>query len=273
MGGAFGRYFPQSQDYATIGELYHAIELALTSLVEELGEQSVFGGDVASQVGAETVQLPGLTSIANLKDALQAIDLIVSQGEGGRAHNENSHYAQLLGIRREYEDLLARDAGFVPARPVATNPVMRRPPVPDQLVHVDLPEAAQLLEVANAAYTVMLCCMNQAYGRPHNADPAEKRELLDAAIGIMGVVGALGTALSRLPASSTVPGVCAGLNFEAPRAMRPLLHGPKEWRILSYAVHRIADGVAGLTTVANAQALAKRLAAVSGTLAVRGATE
>ena len=45
------------------------------------------------------------------------------------------------------------------------------------------------------------------------------------------------------------------------------------WRILSFAVHRIADGVAGLTTVANAQALAKRLAAVSGTLAVRGAAE
>jgi hypothetical protein len=126
---------------------------------------------------------------------------------------------------------------------------MRMPPVPEGKVCIDEPRTATSLDGANAAYTLMLTCLVQAYGRPPGSDPAEKAALLDAAIRVMGVVAALGTELTRLPASPAVPGVHAGLTFEAPRALRPLLSGPSEWRILTYGLRKLAERIAKLPDI------------------------
>lgn len=269
-GGGFGRFFPHGEDYATIGELYREVERGTTMLARTVGEAALFCGDREAQVGPDVASLPGLITVGNLAEAKQAIDTIIRQGEGAPGYSENSHFARLVGIRREYEAILAADAGFAPSRPVARNPVMRRPPAADGKVHIDDPRAAAILDGGNAAYTLMLCCLVQAYGRPPGSDPTEKAALLDAAIGVMDVVAALGTALTRLPASAAVPGVRAGLTFEAPRALRPLLSGPSEWRILSYALEKLAEGIAKLPDMADAAGLAGRLTALASTLAARG---
>ena len=270
VGGA-GRFFPHGEDYATIGELYHELARGFTVLAEDLGEATLFCGDRNAQVGPDIASLNGLITVGSLAEASQAIETIVTQGEGAQGDSENSHFARLVAIKRDYEALLSADPHFAPARPVASNPVMRRPVVQGSLVHIDDPQAAAILDGANAAYTLMLTCLVQAYGRPPGSDPAEKSVLVDSAIGVMGVVAALGTTLTRLPASPSLPSVNAGLTFEAPRALRPLLSGPSEWMILSYALHKLAEGIAKLPNVPEAAGLATRLSALSQTLRRSGA--
>lgn len=264
---AAGRFFPAGSDYATIGGLYHDLTAGLTKLAGRLGERALFSGHPAQQVGPETVQLPGLIAIGSLADAAQAVDNIVRQGEGAPGDDEHSHYRRLLAIRSEYKAFLAKDPSFTPSRPVARNPVMRRPPDPAGLVYIDHPEASAALDAANATYNLMLLCLTQAYGRPDGSDPSEKKKLVNAAIGLMDGVTRLGTALTYLPASAAHPGVNAGLTFTAPRGLPPLLSGPSEWKILSYGIRGVASGVADLKGVPDAAGIAKGLAAVGESLA------
>jgi len=264
---AAGRFFPAGSDYETIGGLYRDLAAALTKLAARFGERTLFSGDPALQVGPETVQLPGLLTIKCLADAAQAVDNIVTQGEGAPGDDGHSHYRRLLAIRTEYRAILAKDPAFTPSRPVARNPVMRRPPNPIGLVYIDHPEAAGALDAANAAYDLMLFCLTQAYGRTPDSDPSEKAKLVSAAIGLMEGVSALATALTYLPASAAHPGVNAGLTFTAPRGLPPLLNGPSEWKILSLGVQGVAKGVADLKGIPDAAGIAKGLAAVGASLA------
>jgi hypothetical protein len=264
---AAGRFFPAGSDYETIGSLYRDLAAALTKLANKIGERTLFGGDPALQVGPETVQPPGLLTIGSLADAAQAVDNIVRQGEGAPGHDEHSHYGRLLAVRAEYQAILAKDPAFVPSRPVARNPVMRRPPDPAGLVYIDHPEAAAALDAANAAYVLMLLCLTQAYGRPRGSDPSEKTKLVNAAIGLMDGVSRLGTALTYLPASAAHPGVNAGLTFSAPRGLPPLMSGPSEWNILSYGIRGVAAGVADLKSIPDAAGISNGLAAIAASLA------
>jgi hypothetical protein len=270
-GSASGRFFPAGQDYATIGELYIEIEAAIARLSKAYGEAKLFSGPREAQLGPDTVSLPGLLTIGSLADATQAMKHIVEQGEGASEHDDHSHFARFVAIRQEYDAILAVDPAFRPSRPMARNPVMRRPPDPAGKVYVDAPEAAAILDAGNAAYALMLFCLAQAYARPAGHDPAEKRDLVDAAIGLMGVASRLGAALSRFPASLASPRIHAGLNFNAPRGIPALLPGRTEWLILSGGVARLSKGVAQLGNVSEAQSIASGLAAVAATLARRSA--
>lgn len=268
---AAGRFFPAGSDYETIGGLYRDLAAALTKLAGKFGERLLFRGDPALQVGPETVSLPGLITIGSLVEAAQAVDNIVRQGEGAPGHDEQSHYGRLVAIRDEYDVILAKDPAFAPSRPVARDPVMRRPPEPTGLVYVDHPEAAAALDAGNAAYDLMLLCLGQAYARPRGSLPTEKTALVNAAIGLMDAVAKLGTALTHLPASTAHPGVNAGLTFSAPRGLPPLLAGSSEWKILSYGIDGLACGVAELQGVPDAAEIADQLAKVASSLREYGA--
>jgi hypothetical protein len=260
---AAGRFFPAGSDYATIGGLYRDLAAALAKLAGRLGERALFSGAPDLQVGPETVSLPGLLTIGSLADAAQAVDNVVRQGEGAPGHDEHSHYGRFVAMRDEYQAILAKDPNFTPSRPTARNPVMRRPPEPAGFVYVDHPEAAAALDAANAAYNLMLLCLAQAYARPRGSDPSEKTMLLNAAIGLMHGVMKLGVALTYLPVSAEHPGVNAGLTFSAPRALPPLIHNLSEWKILSYGILGVAQGVADLKAVPDAAGIAKGLAAIA----------
>lgn len=265
-GSASGRFFPAGQDYATIGELYEEIAAAITRLSIAYGETMLFSGPREAQLGPDTVSLPGLLTIGNLADATQAMKRIVEQGEGASQHDEHSHFARLVGIRQEYDAILAVDPAFRPSRPIARSPVMRRPADPVGKVYVDAPDAAAIIDAGNAAYALMLLCLSQSYARPAGHDPGEKRVLVDAAIDLMGAASRLGVALSRFPANLAMPGIQAGLNFNAPRGVPALLPGRLEWVILSGGVARLSKGVARLRNVPEAQSIASNLDAVAAKL-------
>jgi len=267
-GSASGRFFPAGQDYATIGELYLEIEAAIAKLANTYGETMLFSGSRDAQLGPDTVSLPGLLTIGSLADATQALKHIVEQGEGASEHDDHSHFARFVAIRQEYDAILAVDPAFRPSRPIARNPVMRRPADPAGKVYVDAPDAAAIIDAGNAAYALMLLCLSQSYARPAGHDPSEKRDLVDAAIDLMGAASRLGTALSRFPASLALPGINAGLNFNAPRGVPALLPGRLEWLILSGGVTRLSKGVAQLSNVPEAQSIASSLAAVATKLSV-----
>jgi hypothetical protein len=156
-----GRFFPAGSDYETIGELYHALAHGLAKLVGK--HKGAFAIDPAAQVGPEIVALPGLITIRSLNDAAQAVENIVRQGEGSPGYNEHSHYGRLIAIRGEYDATVAKDPLFAPSRPIARNPVMRRPPGPSGVVYIDHPDAAPVLDAANAAYNFMLLCLAQVW--------------------------------------------------------------------------------------------------------------
>ncbi len=261
-----GRLMPSSHDYDTVGALYHAIRSGLERLVREHGEEVVFIGEPERQLGPELANLPGLTRVRCLKTAVAALDGIVTQGEGAPGHSETSHYQTFLDIEREYAELVQARAEFVPARHAAHNPVMRAPPTPEDKVWVELRPAADLLDLANAAYTHMLRMLLQAYAETRGA--GHQRALVDAAIDLMFVVTPVASALTRLPASSAHPGCSAGMSFATVRGYSALPAGPAADRVLLERFDEIVAAAARLSPeLPGRDAVATSIAEVAARLA------
>ena len=220
-----GRLMPSAQDYATVGHLYRGVRNAISALCDAKGEAAMFVGDPALQVGPELASLPGLLKITDKASALQALDVIVEQGEGSPADTEHSHYRRFIAIRDSYERSLAQNPGFDPSRPVAPNPVMRKPPAPEGKTFIDEPAAALALDFANALYGAMLRALVQGFAEH---EPTRKRAFLDTAIDGMFAIGPVAQYLTRLPASPRAPGLNAGMTFAMLRDVAPMPEGPPQ---------------------------------------------
>jgi hypothetical protein len=244
---AYDGLMPSVQDYATVGRLYEALRLNLTEQAARIGESKLFVGPIAGQIGTDAIQLDGVATIDSLQSALRAIGTIVEQGEGSSADSEDSHYQRFLSIQAEYAELLAANPRFEPAWPVAQNPVMRRPPEPQDKVFVDDPIAARALDFANAVYGLLLRFLVQAFGR------YDRREaqgcFLDAAIDLMHVLAHAASILVTLPASADHPGVKAGMTFTMLRSVEPLFAGPAERQLTMERLAELADGARRLTSI------------------------
>jgi hypothetical protein len=219
---------PSAQDYRTIGHLYEALRTNLIHLTERLGEEALFIGGAAAQLGRNVADLEGVNSITGLDAALRAIDVIVEQGEGSPRDRDDSHYRRFVEIKQELATLSAADAQFAPAWPVADNPVLRRPPEPEDKVFIDAREAVVLLDFACAAYGLLLRLLVQCFGRELTDVLARQKRLFGAAIELMHVVGAASEALARVPASADAPGLNAGMSFTMLRGVEPLLSRSEE---------------------------------------------
>jgi hypothetical protein len=219
---------PSAQDYRTIGHLYEALRTNLIHLTERLGEKALFIGAPEAQLGRTVADLEGVDTITGLDAALRAIDVIVEQGEGSPRDRDDSHYRRFVEIGQELETLRAADPHFAPAWPVADNPVLRRPPEPEDKIFIDAREAAVLLDFACAAYGLLLRALVQCFGREPADAVARQKRLFGAAIELMHVVGAASEALARLPASAGAPGVNAGMSFTMLRGVEPLLRHAEE---------------------------------------------
>ena len=254
-----GRLVPTAQDYATVGHLYRGIRVGLGSLEKELGEAKMFVGDERLQVGPELFPMLGFAKVRSLREAESAIDTIVLQGEGStRRDGDDSHYAHFLAIKREYDALLAANPAFVPARSVARNPVMRRPPEPAGKTWISAEPAATLLDLSNAAYALMLRSLGALFS-PVALDEDVRLALSDLTQLSMRVLGPLGEQLTTLPASDDAPGITAGLTFTMSRS----LHAPPDaraLRVVAEAARAVARGLrAELPRISTATAAARAL--------------
>lgn len=249
---------PSAQDYNTIGHLYEAIRRNLRSLADTLGEEQLFLGGASAQVGSPVVELEGISPIRTLADALDTVDVIVEQGEGSPADRDASHYRTFLAVRSELDQLTAARSGFVPAWPVADNPVLRLPPEPEDKVFVSSPEAARLLDFGCAAYGLLLRLLVQSFGRRGDRAVSEQGTLMEVAFALMHVVGTASTKLARLAADLDRPDVNAGMSFTMLRGVEPLLAGRVEWQLLGEQLLSLARADVGAELTAPLRALSDK---------------
>src|SRR5262245_12873115 len=158
------RLTPMGLDYSTVGAFYAALGDGLRGLVARVGEAGAFCGDRSLQLSRQEIDLGGVHPVVCAKTALAAFDAIVLQGEGAPRDSMHSHFAKFVAVRSEYHALKARNPAFVPAFPAATNPVLRRPPRPEGRVWIENEQAATTVDLANAAYGLMLRLLAYAYG-------------------------------------------------------------------------------------------------------------
>jgi hypothetical protein len=241
-GQAVRGLMPSAQDYTTIGHLYEAIRVNLISLAGRVGEAELFLGDVGRQVGPGVVDFQGVTAISSLESACTAIDLIIEQGEGSPKEQKESHYRSFLAIRDDLEELAGKNPSFAPAWPVADNPVLRLPPSPEDKVFVDHPDAAALLDFTCSVYGLLLRLLVQSFGRTGSEPAREQKTLISAAITLMHTLAGASDQLTRLPASSSKPGVNAGMSFTMLRGVEPLLDGRVEEQLIREQMRDLAEG-------------------------------
>jgi len=259
------RLTPMGIDYDTVGEFYASLGRGLRSLVARLGEQAAFCGEPALQLSTNEVDLPGARRVICLKTALAAFDAIVLQGEGATESSADSHFERFCAIRREYQALKAANPAFEPSHPAATNPVLRRPPRPEGRVWIEAEPSIAVVDLANAAYGLMLRLLAYAYGVP--APHADKALAVDLAISLMQAVTPLGERAARLPAGPSNPHCNAGMSFTTLRDAAPLPLGNGARRFFVERLEELA-GAAAAMTPAEEPRLA-RSARLLGALALR----
>lgn len=204
-----------ADDYATVGELYESIERSFARMIEQFGAPAVFLGPESAQLTTKNFRLPGLCTIASLADVHAAVELIRHQGEGSACDTGESHYARFCAIRSEWQALKAARQGFVPGRAVARNPVMRSPMAVDRLQVLAEP-ASQLLDVANAAYGLML--RQLALMSDEALCPPDMRQRVgDQSLDLMHLIAELGAFLTTLPAHPDSD-ARAGITFTVSRS-------------------------------------------------------
>ncbi|MGJ8560504.1 MAG: ferritin-like domain-containing protein [Litorimonas sp.] len=236
------RLMPNTHDYDTVGTLYESIYKCMETLCDRYGANHLFVGDESRQVGSDITPLPGLMTVGNITEARRAIDVIVEQGEGAAACDGQGHFARFRAIREEWKTLLDDDPTFVPGRPVAHNPVMRRPPTPDGKVWITHADSARVLDYANALYIQQLRLLSQAFGRP--GDVYEKQVLINAATDLMYAMTPAAEALTTYPAQTGMADTMAcnaGMTFATVRGMSPLPIGT-EWQVLNCRFNELVDG-------------------------------
>ncbi len=254
-----GRIVASAQDYATVGHLYRGVSEGLVELARVHGEAGLFVGDPRLQVGADLFSLPGVAKVVDLASALAAIETIVTQGEGSPTDTATGHFRRFTTVQSELAALLQKNPAFVPARPVARNPVMRRPVATTDRVWVEAEPAATLLDLANGAYLFMARALDVLFSRPE-LSPEARAVVSDASVTAMYALVPLAEHLTTLPANPALPGVNAGLTFTMQRSVAAPPEPHAAFRTL-----RENAAVLALGYLAHARGISQRLdAAIEG---------
>jgi hypothetical protein len=223
---------PRPQHFATVGELYRAIESGFENLAHYHGERWLFVGPEHAQATAEHFWWPDLIPITGLEAAKKAIGTIVEQGEGARGHWRDAHYGRFLEILGEYLTMKREQPTFEPARPVlAVN--VRAPVDAEPGPLVSDPITARVLDAFNVAYEVLLYALGRFFG--HGNETKEQHQTLaNVSVGLMvSVLKPLGEVVTTLPVGKEHPGKSAGPSFEVfYRSGYLLPHAESAWVLL-----------------------------------------
>jgi hypothetical protein len=212
--------FSTERAYTTQGHLYHGIEDGLKYLVQKLGEERVFIGPPGAQTAERYFEIPGLTAVTDLRSAMEAIRIIVEQGEGAAIESPDSHYAKFSRIQREYQAELARDPAFVPGRPALANPYVKAPmdlAASGDITLVTDPLTVDVSSLFDGCYEFMVQMLGRLFVHAEESE-AELQDMAAATLGIMvRVIEPLGSALTLMPAGREHPGRTAGPSFRLSR--------------------------------------------------------
>lgn len=242
------RLTPTAEDFDTVSHLYRGIEDGFRMLSGSMGEKALFVGSPASQLDGATLSFDGLLAVTGLDSATAAIATIVEQGEGGRQDGERSHFAHFRKIRDEYDRFLAQDPDFQPYRSVVSDPRMFPPIQGKKDAHVSGKHASRVLDIANAAYGLMLRFLASGFSLSEGPNQEtlrrDKRIKIESAIAVMGVVKSLGILLTTLPANDGPE--AAGMNFHLPRSTLALPQRHSAKLLLAERAREIAQAIKSL---------------------------
>ena len=267
-GSSAPRLTPMGIDYDTVGDFYASLGEDITRFVERIGEKAAFCGDPALQLSPDEIDLGGAKPVICSKTVLAAFDAIVRQGEGAQADSEDSHYRKFAAVRSEYRALKEANRSFQPAFPAAVNPVLRRPPRPEGRVWIENEDAAQCVDLANAAYGLMVRLVAYSYSVPRPS-PA-KAVAIDLGIGAMQAVTLLAERAARLAAGPSNPECHAGVTFVALRDAAAFPAGNAAHR---FFVERLAELAKGAATLDATDARSIRAARLLSELAARASRD
>ncbi|WP_194727406.1 ferritin-like domain-containing protein [Noviherbaspirillum malthae] len=267
------RLTPTAEDFDTVSHLYRGIEDGFRLLAERLGETKLFVGDPACQLDPSMLTFDGLIAVTDLDSAIAAISIIVEQGEGGRHDGEKSHFSHFRKVRDDYDTFLAQDTGFRPYRDVVSDPLMFSPIDGDPHRHISGEAASKVLDIANAAYGLMLRLLASGFSLSSTPDDRtlieDKRTEIESAIAVMGIVKSLAIQLTKLPANDGTEK--AGMTFHLPRSTLALPDRSSGKALLAERAREIAATLESLTQVIPElnQGLARRLESVAAALTCR----
>jgi CDGSH-type Zn-finger protein/uncharacterized Fe-S cluster protein YjdI len=261
-GNVGARHTPMPDNYATVGEFYSSLKSQLDSFVASRGEAQAFSGERGLQISGAEFGLPKARPVICAKTAHEAFDAIVAEGEGASVETRDSHFCRFLHVRDGLDELRRLDPAFQPAHPAATNPVLRAPPEPEGRVWLENADAVATVDLANAAYGLMLRVLAYVYAVP--ASDPRKAVMLRQSIGLMRAITPLAEAAARLPAGPAHPGVNAGISFTALRDSAALPAGIAADMLVSERLREFAEGAADLSGLSPRHAkAAAQLAALS----------
>jgi hypothetical protein len=220
--------FSSERNYSTVGELYRGIQDGFAYLAQKLGESELFAGPQDAQTAQEYFQLPGLIPVDDLASALEAINVIVEQGEGASEDAEDSHYKRFLEIQNEYREVLQDDPSFTPALPVVTSPHTLLPTDLQpgaEVALIDDPLSRDLCNLFDGCYELMMQVLGRLFA--HGDEVAPKLSAYaDIGVSLMfDAINPLGRALTRMPAGPGHPGMTAGPSFRLSRGGGVPSHG------------------------------------------------
>ena len=237
-----------SFDYATVGAFYRTVEDALANLAARIGEEALFCGDPSLQMSpAEAGGLKGAHVVGCSKTALEALAIIVTEGEGAPGENTSSHFSRFIKIRDEYRTLLARNPDFEPAHPAAINPALRRPPTSAGRVWIQDEETAAVADLGNAVYETLVRLLGHSYSLP--SPTPEKAFSVRTAIGLMRALTLLAESVARRPAGESYPKSNGGLSFVALRDAAPLPAGKSTRLLLTERLQELSAGATALDQI------------------------
>ncbi|MBL4688034.1 MAG: CDGSH iron-sulfur domain-containing protein [Nannocystaceae bacterium] len=258
---------PTPQDYASQGQLYHGIAMALQEAVERFGEDAVFVGHGESQVGGAEFRLPGLFKVTDLASALRALEEIVVQGEGAPAHSEDSHYGLFRKVHEEFLEMKAARPEFEPAHLCVPDPVVNDPlgQAEDRLIRDPL--SARVVDLGDALYGVMMRSFAQVFSPSPLPQPL-RTGLANVATELMYALSSAAELAARLPAgidNGEHAGKTAGLSLQLPLANNQLVQSCAA-QILAERVSEICTAARRLSAEVELVDVAERLDRLSAQL-------
>jgi Ferritin-like len=261
--------FSSEREFHTQGRLYHGIEDGLVYLAQKYGEQGLFIGRPDMQTAAPSYfgGLPQLTPVTDLASALEALNVIVVQGEGASRDTPDSHYSKFLTIWKEHKELLAEDPAFQPARPVLSNPYALPPSDKtdtSDLNFVDDPDTAELCNLTDAGYELMIQILGRLFVHAEESE-VELRRLSDAAETLMmAFIVPMADLLTKSPAGPSNPGNTAGISFRLSRGATIPTHKVAAWSVFR---ERLGELSAYCTFLQSGEGAPAVLARIKATLA------
>ena len=182
-------FVPGPNLYDRIGELYSAIKRAFREIpdviveVDDQYEPTDEGGSAVSLRHRPSQK----STITSVEDAEKAIDFIVYHGEGdGDGADPRSHYFVFSKIMERYDEELAIEPSFEPARDVVANPLTwQRAGENSDTATVVAPDVDgglphDMLQLFAGSYELLLLWLGRLYSRPKPSSNTENSKMARA---------------------------------------------------------------------------------------------